>query len=40
MKSQVLEWEGKHLEQVWEQLRTLDNWRVFYQDFDVVSANL
>jgi hypothetical protein len=35
----VLEWQGMHLEEVWEQLRTLDNWRVFYQDFDVVSAN-
>jgi hypothetical protein len=35
----VLEWQGKHLEQLWEQLRTLDNWQVFYQDFDVVSVN-
>lgn len=34
----VLEWQGMHLEQLWEQLRNLDNWRVFYQDFDVVSA--
>lgn len=32
----VLEWQGKHLEQVWEQLHTQDHWRVFYRDFNVV----
>ncbi|MBD2432473.1 hypothetical protein CEN44_13775 [Fischerella muscicola CCMEE 5323] len=36
----VLEWQGKHLEQVWEQLHAQDNWRVFYRDFNVVSVNL
>lgn len=36
----VLEWQGKHLEQVWEQLHAQDNWRVFYRDFNVISVNL
>lgn len=36
----VLEWQGKHLEQLWQQLHTLDNWRIFYRDFNVVSANI
>jgi hypothetical protein len=35
----VVEWQGKHLEQVWEQLQAEDNWRVFYRDFNVVSTN-
>ncbi|MCU0543070.1 MAG: hypothetical protein MUE44_13010 [Oscillatoriaceae cyanobacterium Prado104] len=33
----VLEWQGKHLEQVWELLCDRDNWRVFYRDFNVAS---
>ncbi|HBE17145.1 MAG TPA: hypothetical protein DEG17_23825 [Cyanobacteria bacterium UBA11149] len=33
----IVEWEGKHLEQVWELLHNRDNWRVFYRDFHVVS---
>jgi hypothetical protein len=33
----VLEWQGKHLEEVWELLHPQDNWRVFYRDFHVVS---
>lgn len=36
----ALEWQGKHLKEVWEQLRAQDNWRVFYRDFNVVSANI
>ncbi|MGB3512963.1 MAG: hypothetical protein WBA93_27860 [Microcoleaceae cyanobacterium] len=36
----VVEWQGKHLEQVWEQLHPQDNWRVFYQNFNVISVNL
>jgi hypothetical protein len=36
----ALEWQGKHLEQVWEKLQAQDNWRVFYREFNVVSANL
>ncbi len=36
----VVEWKGEHLEQVWEQLRSQDNWRVFYQNFDVKSVNI
>ncbi|NET42097.1 hypothetical protein [Okeania sp. SIO2B3] len=35
----IVEWEGKELEQVWEQLRSQDNWQVFYQNFDVISFN-
>ncbi len=36
----VVQWQGKHLEQVWEQLQAQDNWRVFYRDFNVVSTNI
>lgn len=32
----VMEWQGQHLEQVWELLRERENWRVFYRDFNVV----
>lgn len=33
----VLEWQGKHLEQIWELLQAQDKWRVFYRDFNIVS---
>lgn len=33
----ALEWQGKHLERVWEKLRN-KNWQVFYRDFEVISS--
>jgi hypothetical protein len=33
----VLEWQGKHLEQVWQQLHGNKS-RVFYRDFNIVSS--
>ena len=33
----ALEWQGEHLERVWEKLRN-KNWQVFYRDFEVVSS--
>jgi hypothetical protein len=32
----VLEWQGKHLEQIWKQLYNQDNWQIFYRDFNVI----
>ncbi|WP_336622324.1 hypothetical protein [Chlorogloeopsis sp. ULAP01] len=34
----ALEWQGKHLKEVWEQLHAQDKWRVFYRNFNVISA--
>ena len=33
----VLKWQGKHLNELWEQLDREGNWRVFYRDFEVVA---
>lgn len=38
LENPVLEWQGKHLNELWEQLHREGNWRVFYRDFDVVAA--
>ncbi|KST65218.1 hypothetical protein [Mastigocoleus testarum] len=35
----ALEWEGKHLNEVWKLLQSKDNWQVFYRDFEVTSPN-
>lgn len=32
----TLEWQGKHLGEVWERLQKLNNWQVFYRDFEIV----
>ena len=36
----ALEWQGRHLEEIWEHLHDNKNWRVFYRDFDVVASNM
>lgn len=33
-----LEWQGKHLNELWQKLHSLEKWQVFYRDFDVVAA--
>ena len=33
----VLEWQGKHLNELWEKLHRQGNWQVYYRDFKVVA---
>ncbi|MEO0924245.1 MAG: hypothetical protein AAFY63_00060 [Cyanobacteria bacterium J06643_13] len=33
----VLEWQGKHLTELWDKLHRQGNWQVFYRDFKVVA---
>ena len=33
----VLKWKGEHLEKLWKELQSQNNWQAFYREFEVIS---